>query len=532
MSSLPPERMKWLESYCDQSISPEDFAQLEAALLESEEFRAQARTFLAMDANLHQEAETLLDLGEKWTPQPVVAKKPALLSLRILLPTAALLFLFGLFLGRFTPKSTAQIEKEIAAAVDDGVAVIRETVNSVWSEDGQLQKNSILSPGPYSLTQGSALLECFDGTQLLLSAPVTFDLISTHEVYCRSGKVRAFVPPQARGFKLKAPQFDLIDLGTEFGVEVAANGTSSVQVFDGEVELFSPDKQTDKPLHKLLGGAGLAFSETGETESINLSPEGFLSFQELHKQIDSNSRQKKKSWESWNDSVTKHPELVAHYDFEARSRTLIDQGPGGHHGAIVSANWSPGRFSGKSALEFNSPADRVRLEIPGEFQAMTFSAWVRIDSHTDRNQSILLTDSYKVGYPHWQVSPEGNLRLGVRLPSPDWDTEHAYGTGYGSPRVFNTRKLGVWKFIATTYDSQSGEVVHFSNGEEISRHELLGRQPLKIGKAELGNWGVPFRPDEFRYVVRNLVGRMDTLTLWKTALSPAEIEAIYRQTSP
>ena len=52
------------------------------------------------------------------------------------------------------------------------------------------------------------------------------------------GRLRAHVPEQARGFAVLAPTFELVDLGTEFGLNVAEDGVDEIHVFDGKVELY------------------------------------------------------------------------------------------------------------------------------------------------------------------------------------------------------------------------------------------------------------------------------------------------------
>ena len=41
------------------------------------------------------------------------------------------------------------------------------------------------------------------------------------------------VPPGAEGFRVDTPSAQVVDLGTAFGIEQFADGTSKVSVFDG-----------------------------------------------------------------------------------------------------------------------------------------------------------------------------------------------------------------------------------------------------------------------------------------------------------
>ena len=64
-------------------------------------------------------------------------------------------------------------------------------------------------------------------------------MISRTEAYCARGKLRATVPPQAQGFAIGSPALDLIDRGTEFGLDVG-DGKTEVHVFQGQVDVYDP----------------------------------------------------------------------------------------------------------------------------------------------------------------------------------------------------------------------------------------------------------------------------------------------------
>ena len=61
-------------------------------------------------------------------------------------------------------------------------------------------------------------------------------------------------------------------------------------------------------------------------------------------------------------------------DWTLRNATTNDSAP---DGIIVGCQWTEGRWPGKRALEFRSVSDRVRLDVPGEFEALTLSAPVQ-----------------------------------------------------------------------------------------------------------------------------------------------------------
>jgi hypothetical protein len=219
--------------------------------------------------------------------------------------------------------------------------------------------------------------------------------------------------------------------------------------------------------------------------------------------------------------------IWARYDFETHGRLLSDSGPQAAHGTIIGCARTSGRWQEKGALEFKRPGDRVRVEIPGSHDTLTLSAWIRVDANPGRHQGLLLTDGFAEGHPHWQISPIGELRLGVRRPNA---IQAPRGTNYATPVIFQPQNVGVWSFVATVYDSQAGKVSHFFNERQVASVEMEFPQNLSIGLADIGNWGVPLVPHPQQ--VRNFVGRMDELTLWKVALDANELRNIYLSTRP
>ena len=56
----------------------------------------------------------------------------------------------------------------------------------------------------------------------------------------------------------------------------------------------------------------------------------------------------------------------------------------------MGCSWATGRWPDKQGLEFRQVSDRVRLHIPGEFEAMTLMAWVRVDALPNKFNSLLM----------------------------------------------------------------------------------------------------------------------------------------------
>lgn len=90
---------------------------------------------------------------------------------------------------------------------------------------------------------------------------------------------------------------------------------------------------------------------------------------------------------------------------------------------------------------------------------------------------------------------------------------------------------GRWMHLASVFDSENRQVSHYVGGERISREPIEDDflvDTLRIGNAELGNWGQPFREDP-TFAIRNLNGRMDEIAVFKAALGDGEITGLYER---
>jgi len=528
------EVLELLAAYREGEFTLEQQQRLRELLIDDPGLRKVFIQDQMIEAALHLENSASLELLEGGWESSNIKKKnePSLISQFWPWALAAsIIFAIGIGFGNgIKPGADVLVDGRSEESVDDGIAVLTQSVDAEWGEGQSFPAGSILSPGELKLAGGLVQIEFYSGARLILDGPADLTLVSVNQAICNSGRLRAFVPPNARGFTVLSPQFELVDLGTEFGVQVGKNGEAQIQVFDGEVEVYPPDglRSPDR-LQRLLGGGGLSWLASGKVEKIELEPGSFPSFEEIRSRTQSRSLKRLEAWRSWNESLSNDERVIVHYDFEGDGSQLVDHGSSESHGAIVGSEWTNGRWPGKGALEFKRPGDRVRINVPGEFDAMTLSAWIRMDALTGRSQALMLSDGYKVGFAHWQFSEGGNLRLGVRIPS---GSDKVKASGYGSPVLFSPRRIGTWNLVSTVYDRASGEVRHYLNAHEVSREQMIYDQPLKIGPADIGNWGVPHGAKPQEQPVRNFVGRIDEITIWKTALSAEKIRDIYLKTRP
>ena len=532
MKNLSDEDIELLESYCNETISDEDLKKLEERLLDDADLREEARTLFAMDAFMQMD-QNVPDLAE------ITQRKegPKALPVSFLWPlavAACLTVIAGLFFLNQNNK-TVETQTAIADPLDlktdinaSGFAVIDKMVDVEWDTQGKSFSNGqAVGQEKLKIKKGIVHLEFFCGASVILEGPAEFDVNSSWDGFCHKGKLRANVPPAAHGFRIDTPKNKIVDLGTEFGINVGSE-EESVLVFEGEIELHSQGKD----MKLLKAGNGIKTVGTSHENMSVVDPESFIkteSLEDLHKAKIEN---KYAQWKAKSMEWANHPNLIAYYNFDHENSSLVSHSglntKDNLTGKIIRAERVDGRWNpieNGGAMEFKKPGSRVRVNIPGEFQYFTFSAWVRIDSLDRDWNALFMGDSYQIGEPHWQIHKDGRLVLCVRK----YDRPKNYHVLYWSPKIWDPSETGQWMHLATIYDPVKKEMKHFKNGKLIYRAEIedyFNPGKLRIGPAEIGNWGLPTRKDPV-FALRNINGRIDELLILDKALSNEEIKEIY-----
>ncbi|MBA4186945.1 MAG: hypothetical protein C0467_02900 [Planctomycetaceae bacterium] len=552
-SPHPRELDRLLARLVDGIATADEIAALEHILGSNAEARRRYVHYLDLHAELQQEsslspqaaANASLSRDDSDSRDRIRSRRYRMVAVAAV--AATLLIATGMLIGRQlnrVPRNNAVPEladngngaptsKERTEPTDDSVAMLTQVIDAVWQMETPPLTGSSLLPGRLRLTTGTIQINFFSGAVVVLEGPADFELVSINRAICRQGRLRGIVPPQARGFTVVAPDTELVDLGTEFGMDIPAAGPTDIHVFNGEVELLPPVAgRAPNRVWKVTAGQTVRIDARGEPDAVAVDPKLFASLDRLKTAEQTHSQNRYQAWRKESTRLRDDPRLLAYYDFEPRTgdtRILHDHiaNRTAADGTIIGCSWTSGRWPEKSALEFRRSGDRVRCTLPGQFDALTLTAWVRVDALSNNLQGLLLTDGYQVGRPHWQITGEGELRLGIRLPDINSSLK---ASGYGSPVVFDSRRLGVWTFVATVYDRRRQRVEHWIDGRLVAQHQLQFDQPLSIGLAEIGNWGVPLPPD--RHPIRNLNGRIDEFSIWNVALEPTEIAKLFQAGRP
>lgn len=231
MTPAPPD--KELRHLTDKWLDQGELTRTEMARLEE---------LLENDANLAYyldvtQQEALLPIALAEAPHPE-ARKPRLF--RVMAPllmaaAACVTFFLGMFAGRRQPPPPDSTALQVPAPA---AARITGMMGVQWS--GGDHPDLIHSSGAserISIRTGLVEITYSSGVRVTLEGPADYDITDPESGRLTRGKLVAAVPKGAEGFRVNYHDGEVVDLGTEFAMDVKPGGPAEVGVFDGEIEL-------------------------------------------------------------------------------------------------------------------------------------------------------------------------------------------------------------------------------------------------------------------------------------------------------
>jgi hypothetical protein len=410
-----------------------------------------------------------------------------------------------------------------ALTTSKAVAMLNRTADAQWNLSNEIPRlGAPLEPGSLRLESGLAEIIFYSGARMVVEGPAEVRLVSRNAAFLRRGRLVAEVPDQARGFQIETSEANLAEMGSSFGME-AKEKLTEAHAFKGNIRL---NGQT-------LRESTAAIIESGQAARlIPARPAAFASLSDLEARSAAAGARRHDQWRKACQRLETDPSLLVHFDFENvapsgwQLRNLGNSVVEGTDATLVGCQWTEGRWPEKRALEFQSVSDRVRLSVPGEFQALTLTAWVCVKGLDRKINSLFMSDGFAAGTIHWVIRRDGVLGTTVIGANP---LDHQLIV---SPRVITLDKFGTWLHLAVTLDGASRRVVHYVNGTPVDETPLKIAAPFRIGPAELGNWNAKGFPENDPFMIRNFSGAMDDFCVFGRALSAREIGALYFQGRP
>jgi hypothetical protein len=152
------------------------------------------------------------------------------------------------------------------------VATLTDSVDAKWrGANTSFKHGTRLSTRrePLVLDKGFAEILFDNQARIVIEAPAQFEIATQDQVNLMYGRVYASVPKEALGFTIYTQNSKIIDLGTEFGVDTAMDGTVELHVIKGQTMLIAGGR-AEKTMHTVAKGK--AWRISGITAAVSEIP--------------------------------------------------------------------------------------------------------------------------------------------------------------------------------------------------------------------------------------------------------------------
>ena len=225
---LRDEMLELLSKYQDDIISDDDMQRMEELILSDDDAKLMAVTVMDMDAEIVMQNESLSLTPE--IPVTLESKSKTKPVITFILSMAAAL-LIGLFIN--TSSTNNSQGPEI-------VAIVTDCQNAEWASYGSENRmGKSIHTGDVKLLSGSAEFTFTNGARVRIKAPASLRIHNNISMALEYGQLSAHIPEAAKGFTIDTSDLRVIDLGTEFAVNLPQGGEAEVHVFSGLVQTES-----------------------------------------------------------------------------------------------------------------------------------------------------------------------------------------------------------------------------------------------------------------------------------------------------
>lgn len=528
-----------LDRLVEKNLSYDQKKRLENWLSESAEARKFYVSYIDMSVSLGYYADEILADNEN-EEEPKGVRK-IIHFFQPWIPLAAL-FLLGIYLYFTLPVPKFWLDEKTEAVAQtlfqDGeastllerptVAVLTRSVGLKWNSTTYQHPDngSPIQSGEFSFAQGMAQLEFMQGATAILEGPMQTNLLHANGLSVKFGKLRAHVPKVAQGFTVDLPMGKVIDLGTDFGVEVHPEGSAEVYVYRGKVSYQGYDFDGDRVARELSGGEAIYLDSFGVLTPLDMPSGNFAGSADLASRSLENAHRRRAAWLQKSKQIAAAPNTLLYYGFDGHdswSRVLKDETKrdnGDGDGAVIGCNWTEGRWPGKGALQFAQDNDRVCLNINQSLKAATLVAWLRLDSLGQEGAPLVFSRPHIEGAVGWAVSSSGKLVLEIK-------TSNLFEK-YESAVAFSADRLGKWVHLATSFDGDKKWINHFINGRSFSREKISQAKSITLKKGLLGH----FHAFPNRNPNLSLKGSIDEFAIFDSAWEEDAIRELYEVGCP
>lgn len=380
-----------------------------------------------------------------------------------------------------------------------------------------ISSGETLKTGMYHLTEGLIEVVFSNSVRAVFESPALFEVVNADRAVLLTGRVSAHVPPSGIGFTIETPSANVVDLGTDFSVEVMADRGSEVHVFEGQVDVY-PKSSSESNLPVRLV----------EDMAIRIDPVDFVPLG-----IDIDRQRFVREFKDPADYLfsktirSLNPTTLYRMSTTHDGQTILQNFPEEmnlhgwfYRGTMQEASFVTGRIG--SGLRLGGPAHRsfgfIPKTAPLNSGKLSVGLWAMastrpadataLDIIDNRSQQSLIQVKL--------LGLEGDLACLVRK------NEHEFL----NLREVKRFPLEQWSFLCVVIDGSTVQL--FRNGQFIDSNEM-STFPLKL---DCGIYIGAQAASSDRHTVSPGAGnfwhgRLDELSIFDYALSQADIEKLY-----
>lgn len=260
-----PERRRLEELFskrCDDRLSEAEMIELDALLATSGEARALYKRYMNLHAMLHTylsggaSEETAAaaasaesrgrrnQRGLRIPPArvtPIRAQPRPRVNPVVLAAAAAVVFGIGLFAVEWAYRNLPGNLGGPGAQF----ATVTRSIDARWAPGSFIpEEGKPIGRQRLALESGSLRIAFGKGADVTFAGNVDIEILSDNSARLDAGRLLAEVPASASGFTVETDGFEVIDLGTVFGMQKLDSGEVEVSVLSGDVELAVKDRET------------------------------------------------------------------------------------------------------------------------------------------------------------------------------------------------------------------------------------------------------------------------------------------------
>lgn len=422
---------------------------------------------------------------------------------------AAALVTIGLFSGIYFLQQ---------GALQTTMATLQQADGVTWSSVALGDGSAFVAGASLEIDSGMLELDLAGRGRLIVEGPARLDFPAAGRAVLHQGRVVMRATEKGHGYQIETPQGNIIDIGTEFGVTVGADGLVETHVIDGSIEAIPNDGEAVTLIRNDALKMGPDGSEAIVADSSQyytlLPPQHEQNPQFIHWGFDEAEGKFARSEGGLVAKVANDAEMKFHAMDQSSGPSWVSE-PNSGTGSALS-------FDGKGSY-----AESAYRGIGGG-KPRTVCFWLKVpeDFSVKQGFGIVSWGKRPLAGEVWQLSvnplkkdgPVGRLRLGL---------EGGEIIGSSDLRDGKWHHIAVVMYGGSNPDVGTHVILYVDGDQERVSRRALQEVRTEIDEAEHGVWlgrNITYERDGQRHAHGGFFrGELDELYIFDAALSQSEL---------